>query len=193
MPIPVCKHYERRRWLLWILLMIAILSGSCATGQEARDVARGTLEEIITYEELVAAKIKAEQTYYTNSQLHAKESLEKSQKESESDITRSNAKDFQAVISRSKNHLQESDLKNFMKQMLADIRQSRARFGQAAKTYEADFKSLLALELERKSLTKVRKGLEQLQAPQSSLDQFKEWFEFAKKVQDEMEKSQKAK
>jgi hypothetical protein len=172
---------------------MASLAVGCASGKEAREVARGTLEGIITYEEEVAKKIKAEQTYYSSSELHAKESLKESLHNSENNIITSNSKDFQAEISNRRVDLQEADLKNFMIDMLGDIRKVRAHFEESKRTFEITFKSLLALEMEKQSLGKVRKGLEQLQAKPSTMDQLKEWFEFAKKVKEEMEKTSTAK
>jgi hypothetical protein len=180
----------RRRYLLWILSSVVIILSGCATGKEARDVARVTLAQIITYEELVDQKIKGEQTYYKDSVSILGESLQWRQFTAEAGIVTRAAQDFRRKVSNSQKDLQTSDLRDAVDKLLESIRQSRASYAFALTEYNEDLlKSLDALELQKQSLEKVRKGLEQLQSESSDVKRLKEWFEFAKKTKDEFEKS----
>jgi hypothetical protein len=180
----------RRRYLLLTLSSIVIILSGCTTGKEARDVARVTLAQIITYEGLVEHKIKGEQTYYKDSVSILGESLQQRQFTAEASIVTRAAQDFQSKVSNSQKDFQANDIRDAVDRLLESVRQSRASYAFALTEYNEDLlRSLDALELQKKSLEKVRKGLEQLQSESSDVALIKEWFEFGKETKDEFEKS----
>lgn len=170
--------------------MIAIFLFGCASGKEAREVARITLDQIITYEELIERKVKAEQVYYKESLNILHESLKSGQFTTELTMVTKAAQDFQSYVFHSKKDLQPKELRDSVYKLLESLRHSRARYANALTEYNEDLrKSLAALEVHKESLKKVRKGLEQLQAKPSDVERLKEWFEFAKKMKKEYENS----
>jgi len=182
----------RLRKLLWTFSAgIMILSG-CATGKEAREVARGTLAEIIKYEELVEKKIGAEQAYYKGSVSVLEESLKEGQITEAYGIVTRAVQDFQGEVSllpQDKDY-QSNDLRNAIERVLKSLQQSADLHANRLSEYNEDLlKSLEALELHKQSLAKVRKGLEKLQAERSEIERAKEFYEFAEKTKKEFKGS----
>jgi phosphopentomutase len=173
-----------------VLSLVAIFLSGCATGKEAQEVARVNLAQTNTYEGLVQKKITAEKTYYNNSVSYLQKSLKVSQINADREIVGRASYDFQSTVSNRQQDLQAKDLRDFVDKTLGQVSQSRARYANAVTEYNEELlNSLTSLELQKQSLGKVRQGLEQLQAKSSDVVLFKEWFEFAKKVKEEYEKS----
>lgn len=180
----------RTRGLCWVLSLVAVFLSGCATGKEAQEVARVNLAQTITYEGLVEKKITAEKNYYTKSVSYIQNSIENSQITADRTIIERASRDFQSTVSNRQKDLEAKDLRDFVDKTLGQVSQSRARYANAATEYNEELlNSLASLELEKQSLGKMRQGLEQLQAKSSDVALFKEWFEFAKKVKEEYEKT----
>jgi len=180
----------RTKDLCWVLSLVAVFQCGCATGKEAQEVARVNLAQTNTYEGLVQKKITAEQTYYNNSVSYLQNSLKMSQITADRTIIDRASRDFQSDISNRQKDLEAKDFRDFVDKTLGKVSESRARYANGVTEYNEDLlNSLASLELQKQSLGKVRQGLEQLQAKSSDVALFKEWFEFAKKVKEEYEKT----
>jgi len=170
----------------WIYLLVLVLFIGCASGKEAREVARVTLTQITTYEELVDIKIGGEQIFYHNSLANLENSLKWGSKNEEKlRVTRAvNA--FQSSTANAKQDLQAKDLRDYVTALLEDLRQSRTLYAEAKAKYNQDLlNSLAKLELQRQSLNKVKDGLEKLQVKSVDPDLILAWFA----VGQEMEKN----
>ncbi len=158
------------------LLALVVFSG-CSSAKEAREVSRVTLAQLTTYENLVDKKIRVEKTFYSQSMANLQESLKRGQ-ETEDMIKVSRAvNDFDSYASNPKNDLKAKDLREFVVNLLEELRHSRTLYAEAKAKYNQDLlNSLAKLELQRDSLDKVQKGLEKLQIKTVDPDLVLEWF-----------------
>lgn len=170
-------HVERRRPRWAVLLVLVALSG-CASGREARGVARTLLARTLAYEEQVDGRIAAERVV-----LHARletlrHSLAKDQPVAEEAIVERNVCSFQAKTGRTDGELRGVDVRDFVDDLFRSVEASRQRAGGVRAEYDAYLASFGEFEERKQSIVKVRRGLEYLAAEPSEGQRLSEWFDF---------------
>ncbi len=179
------------RLLLFGAILIMV---GCTTGKPAREVARLTLKQVISYEEEVNSKIKSEQKYYKDKVNSFQEGIKSDTKTRQNDIVSRSAQDFQNLVIFSKNEISEKQLRDSIDKVLGNIKQMRTENEQLLINYQSDFlTSLEKLEYNKKTLELLRKDLAKLQARPKDYAKLKELFEYGKDVKKEYDKLEKEK
>lgn len=176
--------------ILWVLLLALILPSGCTTtGREARQAARETLVQLNTYESELDKKINAEMQFYKKSNQSILRSLSRSRASSEPSLLNSLSADFAGKSIASGSDISSIQLGNFLQNAIVEYRQAQENFAGTTRKYNEELlNSLTALSLQEDSVTKVRKGLEQMQSDPSTKDLLKEWFNFGQSTKDEFDK-----
>jgi hypothetical protein len=181
--------------ILWVLFLAIILPSGCTTtGREARQAARETLAQLNTYESELDKKINAEMQFYKRSNQTIQRSLSRSSASSERSLLNSLAADFAGKSIASGSDISSIQLGNFIQNAIVENRQAQENFAGTSRKYNEELlNSLSALSLQEDSITKVRKGLEQLQSDQNTKDSLKEWFNFGQATKEEFDKLKQSK
>lgn len=162
----------------FVILVLAI--SGCATSDEARQVARITLAQLISYEQEVENKIAAEKKYYEERVTQAQKSTTKEEHLNETALTERMAAEEQSRLVKQSTDMQAFDTYTFTDSVLTAIstqrNQSRMILSQIKEQW---LESLGNLQPRKTALRNVRRGLEDLQM-EGVFDSSRagEWFKF---------------
>lgn len=170
-----------------VLTVLSLLVSACSSSNTARQMARVTLAQTVSYEKQVDAKIAAERQYY-------EKSLSKLQKTAEDEPGLSESVDLDSLgllyqARFTDKHRAElvtdNDLRTFAEATINTVLARRTGFARQLASYkEQSFLSLGELTYQQDSLKQVKKGLEALQAEPSDTDRLKKWYDFIKETKD---------
>jgi hypothetical protein len=168
-------------------VVILVLLAGCVTGKEARQVAQETLAQLNTYESELDKKINAENHFYKKSVQALLQTF--SSNIATPTMVSKEASDFADQSIAAPGDISKTQLENFLGNTLVKNKQLQESLSGTSRKYNEELlNSLTALKLQEDSLTKVRKGLEQLQSDQSAQDFLREWFNFAQATKTEFDK-----
>lgn len=177
------------RFAFLALLAMPVVLG-CATNREAQEMSRVLLAQTIRYEELVERKIKIEKAYYKESLGMVTTALRAHRGDQDFNIVNRASQDFESLVLRDPRDLTGAQLRSAIQQVTDNVVAARTQSAtRLAAQSESLLKSLAALEVQKNSLEKVRKGLETLNHEPASPDQIRKWIEYARRVKDEYEKT----
>jgi hypothetical protein len=175
------------------VIIAALLMGGCTGVREAREVARVSLAETITYEQQVQEKIKGESAFYTDRVAHLKRDATALKGDSERTLLTRAAQDFQNRIQSSNTPTTDTIIRDEVDHFLDILVRSQAYSQAMIAGFSTNLlSSVESLELQKAALERTRKGLEELQREPGTIDQLKRLFEFGKKTKEEYEKAVKA-
>jgi hypothetical protein len=182
---------SNRYQALLVLLTASLLSG-CVGVRQAREVARVSLAQTITYEQLVDQKIKEESAYYDRRIMKLKEGANTVRASSDYALLVRAAVDFENHVRSAQSPVGETLIRDDVDRFLADLASKQAYYETMIGGFDTHLASSIeSLELQKAALQRTRKSLEELQREPGTMDELKRLFEFGKKTKEEYEKSAK--
>jgi len=176
-----------RKLVVFGLVSLSLVG--CAEHQEARNLARIMLGQETVYQEQLEAQIKKEEAFYVGSTQALGLNVKESAVTQPRVIVSEQSATAVAEAKRVSGPVVARDVSSFVERTLEAIEAQRSKSLAAVARYEDELaESLQKLEEQKAVLLKVRNGLEQLQQEPSTLNQAKQMFDFAKKVNGEAKK-----
>jgi len=179
------------RWpLAWTLLAPTVLLAACTGVRESREVARVSLVQAITYEQLLDAKVTEESGYYARRVAAlTRQGAALSGDTDRSLLTRA-AQDFQSEVRSSKDGIDDTMIRDDVDRFLDKLAARQTYY----ETMTSEFTIILlasieSLEVQKAALRRTRKALEELQRESGAVDEFKRLFQFAVETRKEFERS----
>jgi hypothetical protein len=174
---------------------VTLLLGGCAPygSTQAANLSRVLLVQTTTYQNQVAAKIKAERGAYA-SHIQDLTDAAKDQQDVGEDLELSRAaQDFQAFASTRTQDVQPAEVRDALLAVIGSTKTARIRELQVTKEAIQNFSgSLQALEDQQQALESVRTNLQQLQAENTDIETVKSWVQFGQDVKKVLDEKAKA-
>lgn len=187
-------NYDSICWRVLPSLLAVFLSGGCTGVREAREVARISLAQTITYEQLVDQKIKEESAYYDRRVMKLKRAGNALTGDSDRDLLTRAAQDFQSRVQSYQSPVSETLIRDEADRFLADLASKQAYYETMISGFDSNLSnSLESLELQKAALERTRKALEELQREPGTVNELKRLFEFGKKTKEEYDRAAEAK
>jgi hypothetical protein len=189
----IARRFARlvgRRPLAWALLAPAVLLGACTGVRESREVARVSLVQAITYEQLLDDKVHEESAYYARRVATLMQQGAALSGDSDRSLLTRASQDFQSEVRSSKDGVDDRMIRDNVDRFLDKLAARQTYY----ETMTSEFTTILlasieSLEVQKAALQRTRKALEELQREPGTVDEFKRLFKFAVETRKEFERS----
>jgi ABC-type Na+ efflux pump permease subunit len=168
------------------MLLAALLLGGCTGLRQAREVARVTLAQTVSYEQEVDQKAKDEVAYYDQRVTHLKRDGDALIGDSDRALLTRAAQDFQNRVQAAPAAASEALVRDEVDRFLSGLAERQAHYESMLAGFDTNLlNSLESLGLQKAALDRTRKDLEQLQREPGTVDELKRLVEFGAKTRNE--------
>lgn len=176
--------------LLCSLLLASAGWTGCTGVRESREVARVSLVQAITYEQMVDAKVREESAYYNRRVAKLKQQGAALSGDSDRGLLTRAAQDFQSQVQSSSVPVDDKMVRDSIDRFIDKLAAKQMYYD----TMTAEFTSSLlasmeSLQVQKAALQRTRKALEELQREPGAVEELKRLFQFAVETRKEYEES----